>query len=819
MTSSGGSGGGVIFKTDASGNNQTVEYNFSTTENGYRPTGSLIEASDGKLYGMTSLGELEGLTEGYGVIFKYDPNNIPNYTTLHNFDRINEGAYPWGSLIEASDGNLYGMTMHGVGGEDDKGVIFKYNINTFTDTTLYEFNGTDGAYPIGSLIEVSDGVFYGMTSKGGVNDSGVIFKYDINESVPYTKLYDFNRTNGGEPQGSLVKGFDGKLYGMTLYGGANNKGVIFKYDISDSVPYTKLYDFNGTDGAYPYGSLIETSVGNFYGMTTYGGVNDSGVVFKYNISDTVPYTKLYNFGGIYGGYPFGSLFLSSNGKLYGMTYKGGENEMGVLFECDLSGNYAKKLDFNSFNGAAPQYTSLIEVNPCPANAGADQTMCLGSSTTLTSDSATSYTWSTNDSTQSINVSPTETTTYTITVNNDGCTASDNVVVTVENPIVNAGIVYFANGVPIVDETSPKTVSRECTISISTTNTNCTYSWSTGATTQTTNVFSSTTGTYTYTLTITENGCTDIDTIVLNRINPISGNCSATSPFVTNITSTSAKIHWNNVNYATSYMVRYRLTSEADIYFHYFNASSLDSIWDLTGFISDTTYVFQIRTFCDGGYCSIFTPLDTFRTLPACPIPTGLHAYNIDTTIATLSWDNVSGAYYYGARWRALGSASWKYSAAIFYPIDTLVIGCYYCDSINKLLPNTSYEWQLQTFCDTTGNYYSMYSVSDTFTTLPAKKNYNSNIIAKNNQNSFSCNLYPNPTNSNSTVDLSIPQDSYIDIELYDIFGSKIANIYKGNSAKGSYKYTINTQGLKPSTYIIRVVANNNIYHKQLILIE
>ena len=121
---------------------------------------------------------------------------------------------------------------------------------------------------------------YGMTRDGGSTDHGVIFSFDPATST-YTKLQDFDYTNGGDPYGSLIQASDGKLYGMTSGGGNNGYGVIFSYNPVTSA-YSKLIDFDYVNGAYPQGSLIQATDGKLYGMTYGGGSNDYGVIFSYN---------------------------------------------------------------------------------------------------------------------------------------------------------------------------------------------------------------------------------------------------------------------------------------------------------------------------------------------------------------------------------------------------------------------------------------------------------------------------------------------------------------------------------------------------------
>ena len=133
---------------------------------------------------------------------------------------------------------------------------------------------------------------------------------------------------------------------MTAYGGTDSRGVLFEYNPSTN-GYTKKFDFDGTArGAIPYESLLEASNGKLYGMTCYGGSSGYGVLFEYDPASNT-YTKKLDFDGTNNGrYPNGGLMQASNGKLYGMASSGGVNDYGVLFEYDPSTNaYTKKARF------------------------------------------------------------------------------------------------------------------------------------------------------------------------------------------------------------------------------------------------------------------------------------------------------------------------------------------------------------------------------------------------------------------------------------------------------------------------------------------
>ncbi|MES2284789.1 MAG: choice-of-anchor tandem repeat GloVer-containing protein [Bacteroidota bacterium] len=288
--------------------------------NGRQPFGSLF--SDGTfLYGMTQLGG----TSNLGVIYKIKPDGT-GYNKLLDFADTTNGSHPWGSLI--SDGTfLYGMTYDG--GANSMGVIFKIKSDGTGYSKLKDFSGINGAHPISSLI--SEGTFlYGMTYRGGISDAGVIFKI-MPDGTGYSKLWDFDGSiNGSLPSGSLIS--DGTfLYGMTVLGGANQMGVIFKIKL-DGTGYSKLLDFSGSNGNAGSSSLI--SDGTFlYGMAYQGGTNGAGVIFKIK-PDGTGYLKLKDFPTLMnGGGPTGSLIFDGT-FLYGANEgpPGGLYNTGVIFE-------------------------------------------------------------------------------------------------------------------------------------------------------------------------------------------------------------------------------------------------------------------------------------------------------------------------------------------------------------------------------------------------------------------------------------------------------------------------------------------------------
>jgi uncharacterized repeat protein (TIGR03803 family) len=289
-----------------------------------------------------------GGTNNKGCIFKIKIDGS-EYAKLFDFDGAATGGNPYGSLTISGD-ILYGMTTYG--GANDMGCIFKIYTNGSGYTRLFDFSGTaDGRNAQGSLI-ISGNILYGMTEAGGANDEGSIFKINT-DGTGYTQLFDFNGlTYGYYPFGALTIS-DSVLYGMTSQGGTNNNGCIFII-YTDGSGYKKLFDFNNTaTGSFPKGTLAIS--GNvLYGMTSEGGTNSYGCIFSIN-TDGSGYAKLFDFDGTpNGGFPQGSLILSGD-ILYGMTSYDCINGYGCLFQFDLNHySYLKLLDFNGTeNGSKP----------------------------------------------------------------------------------------------------------------------------------------------------------------------------------------------------------------------------------------------------------------------------------------------------------------------------------------------------------------------------------------------------------------------------------------------------------------------------------
>jgi uncharacterized repeat protein (TIGR03803 family) len=340
-------GYGAIFKISANGSLTSI-YSFAGGANGEYPESGLIQGSDGNLYGTTY-----GGTIGNGTVFKVTTNGT--LSTLYSFTGNKDGSWPVAALVQGSDGNFYGTAV--LGGTFASGSVFKVTPNG-TFTTLYSFSaGSSGASPYASLIQGSDGDFYGTTSTGGTGGCGTIFK--VTASGALTNLYSFNGGNDGyNSYAALVEGGDGNFYGTTSAGGANGFGTVFK--ISPNGNVTDLYAFtNRGDGGSPKAALIQGSDGNFYGTTSSGGPNGAGTVFRITTNGAL--TSLYPFtGGTDGGIPLAALVQGSGDNFYGTASSGGPNGVGTVFRITTNGVFATLSPFTGGNDGGNPRAALVQ---------------------------------------------------------------------------------------------------------------------------------------------------------------------------------------------------------------------------------------------------------------------------------------------------------------------------------------------------------------------------------------------------------------------------------------------------------------------------
>ena len=360
---------------------------FNATD-GMASHSGLTMGMDGVFYGTAEHGG--AASGGNGSVFSFGGNG---FTTLSPaFSGGLGGGYPWAPPIEAPDGNLYGVTN---GGSTQKGVIYRCSPTTSQCVSpLYAFNVnvTD------ALVFGFDGYLYGTTQAGSANaqgafstiGGGTVFRIPLTAAgtVQPTFLHNFDPNamvpsaaggqvlDGSVPKGSVMIASDGNLYGTTSGGGSGGQGVIYQLNPSSGAyrvlhafsTYTTTFTANQqqysakvSDGSGSESGLVQGSDGFLYGVATTGGPlggslgglvpvctyspnTGCGTLFKIDTSGN-NFAVIYSFGQVIqcsptvtsdnGSFPVSTPTLHTNGKIYGMTTRGGcRDNYGALYSFD-----------------------------------------------------------------------------------------------------------------------------------------------------------------------------------------------------------------------------------------------------------------------------------------------------------------------------------------------------------------------------------------------------------------------------------------------------------------------------------------------------
>jgi len=332
-------GCGILFRLSPSGT-FTVLHTFEATTADHRqnpafPYGALVQASDGNFYGTTS---------GGASVYRLTPGgSVTTMTFL--------GGNSYGDLIQGQDGNLYGTTAFGGEGTcpadrsalchptAGEGTVFAMSLSGSLTTLKVFSGGADGARPYAGLVIGPDGAFYGTTRGGGTAGRGTVFR--ITSGGAFSTIHTFTGSDGSFPYSRMTLGGDGNFYGVTTNGGGGaDAGVVFK--VSPGGAFSVLHAFSGfsvpdpsprpgvpLDGAYPAAPLVPVADGTFIGVSAGGGAYAGGTVFK--ISPAGTYVQLFTFAGNAEGSSPIWLVRGSDGAIYGNCQYGGVRNMGSVF--------------------------------------------------------------------------------------------------------------------------------------------------------------------------------------------------------------------------------------------------------------------------------------------------------------------------------------------------------------------------------------------------------------------------------------------------------------------------------------------------------
>ncbi|HET6378858.1 MAG TPA: choice-of-anchor tandem repeat GloVer-containing protein [Methylocella sp.] len=355
----------------------TTIYRFQGGALGLSPKGGLAADAEGNLYGTALYG---GKCTGCGVVFKL-AKPVPGktqwiYSVLHAFQPGRDEIAPAAPLT-IKGGTIYGTAAGGCANQIcSYGGVFRLTKSgsSWTYKLLHRFNKAQGSTPLGGVLVASNGTLYGTTFGGGRGNAGVIYK--IAPNGQFSVIHNFTRSSPGGgpckdcgnypggPQGELIFGKDGAIYGTTARGGKYDLGTVFR--VTPAGAHSILYSFLGSnqlggshDGAQPEGRLALGKNGTIYGTTSIGGKSPTGYGTAWSLAPKGggkwAYMQILIFDGAVNT-PHSGVVIDASGNLYGAGEDGGTYSGGGLFRLSLPKT-----------GSAWILTVLRNFNPLDAN--------------------------------------------------------------------------------------------------------------------------------------------------------------------------------------------------------------------------------------------------------------------------------------------------------------------------------------------------------------------------------------------------------------------------------------------------------------------
>lgn len=295
--------------------------------------GPLVAGRDGVYYGAASYGG----QQDHGSIFRVQASG--QFEVLHDFKgQPDDGDLPTG-LVRGADGDFYGLTEYG--GATNQGTAFRVSSGGKVEL-LHSFNGAVDGRPHRTLLAASDGFFYGITRSSGFFAHGSIFRMSPDGQVEQVHVFKGGPEDGDYPQGRLIEGSDGLIYGTTAYGGQRGAGTVFQLLPNGDTRILHAFYKDARNGKMPLIGVTEGPDGYFYGAAQGDKLNKHGVLYR--VDSRGHFELLWNFPGDKGKWPTKELLLGRDGALYGTTAGGGEHAAGTLFR------------FTAAEGVSPLYS-------------------------------------------------------------------------------------------------------------------------------------------------------------------------------------------------------------------------------------------------------------------------------------------------------------------------------------------------------------------------------------------------------------------------------------------------------------------------------
>ncbi|MBK1877318.1 Ig-like domain-containing protein [Pelagicoccus mobilis] len=332
---------GYLFKMDAAASTLEIKHHFDGLDGGKHPIGTLSEGPDGRIYGVT----VQGGLHQKGIIFSYDRAYETFNVEYHLTERIGH------TLVLAPNGKFYTTSNAYLGS------LYEYEPRSRTLSLLHDFPLSQGKHGLadGQLTLVDEHLLYGTSPVGGNNNQGTLWEYNLSTNTFTVKHY-FSLSTGAKPDPYTVL-HQNKLYGVATSGGNHGRGLIYEYDLGTDTytPHESLSSLH----THPE-SLRLGQDGNLYGNVSIGGSEGGGAIYRFDLSTkTLSFThEFVDMGNPH--LPTGALHPAYSGKLLGITRYGGTGEgLGTVYEYDLESE-TSTIRQNMDDGF-PTDTVLLEV--------------------------------------------------------------------------------------------------------------------------------------------------------------------------------------------------------------------------------------------------------------------------------------------------------------------------------------------------------------------------------------------------------------------------------------------------------------------------
>lgn len=314
-------------------------------QGGTHPEATLTIGPDGKLYGTAS----EGGPGNEGLAFRISTGG--EFEIVGDFDTATTGRTPVARLINIGDGFLYGATQYnGSTAGDPEGTVYRLDPATGL-SVVFQLGSSTNPFPSNpkALVSGEPNVLHVLGF-----DPGGLWRVPLDGSTrTITKVFNqVDRTVEGVFHTNIIRGSDGMLYGGTTSGGLDQDGVLYRM-APDGTGFTRLHSCETETGFGSFGALVEGPDGNFYGAMEEGGDEGNGVIFR--LTPTGEYTVVHHFDDFR--YPNSDLTFASDGYLYGTAYDlgTGGNGNGGIFRLKSDGTGYKVLHTFPTSNTAPSY--------------------------------------------------------------------------------------------------------------------------------------------------------------------------------------------------------------------------------------------------------------------------------------------------------------------------------------------------------------------------------------------------------------------------------------------------------------------------------